>query len=113
MSHVLVLKGPVWVLMVPCGFAFKPTVHGYCGPRSGSVLCLEILTDPAQTVTTDYGRFAYGCSQARKASARARTVPTREPYGIRRVDVLILTILKNTDDLQNAHMHVTMHIEEG
>ena len=42
---------------------------------------------------TDYGRFAYGCSQARKASPRARTVPKR-----RVDDVRILTIAKNTDN---------------
>ena len=77
------------------------------------VRCLEILTDPARTVTTDYGRFAYGCSQARKASARARAVTTRAPYGTRRVDIRILTIPKNTDNPQNACMHVAMHIEEG
>ena len=29
----------------------------------------------------------------------------------RRVDVRILTIPKNTDNPQNAHMHVTMHIK--
>ena len=43
-------------------------------------------------VTTDYSRFAYGCSQARKASARARTVH------VCRVDVHILTIPKNKDN---------------
>ena len=53
---------------------------------------------PARAVTTDYGRFAYGCSLARKASARARMVPTRASYGTRRVNVRILTIPKNTDN---------------
>ena len=74
--------------------------------------CLEILTGPARAVTTDYGRFTYGCSQACKASARARTVPTRAPYETRRVDVRIPTIPKNTDNPKNARMHVTMHIEK-
>ena len=113
MSHVRALKGPVWVLTVPYGSAFKTTVHGSCGPCTGSVYCLEILTGPARIVTTDYGGFTYGCSHARKASARAGTVPSRAPYGTRRVDVRILTIPKNTDNPQNARMHVTMHIEEG
>ena len=62
-------------------------------------------TGPARAVTTDYGRFAYGCSQARKASARARTVPKRAPYGTCRVEVRVLTIPKNTDNPKNARMH--------
>ena len=63
---------------------------------------LEILTGPARAVTeqTDYGRFAYGCSQARKASL------CKGPYGAH-------TIPKNTDNPKNARMHVAMHIEEG
>ena len=58
------------LLTSPYGSAFKTTVHGSWTTYG----CLEILTGPARVVTTDYGRFAYGCSQARKASARARTV---------------------------------------
>ena len=97
----------------PYDSAYKTTVHGSCGPRTGSIQCLEILMGPARTVTTDYGRFAYGCSEARKAFARACKVPTRAPYGTPRVDVRILSTPKNTDNPQNARMHVTMHIEEG
>ena len=77
------------------------------------VWCLEILAGPARAVTTDYGRFANGCSQVSKAPTRAGTVPTRAPYGTRRVDVRVLTIPKNTDNPKNAHMHVAMHIEKG
>ena len=104
------LKGPVRVLMAPYGSALKTTVHGSSGLRTGSVWCLESLTGPARAVTIDYGRFAYGCSQPRKASARARMMPTRAPYGTRMIEV---TIQKNTDNPKNARMHVTMHIEEG
>ena len=64
MSHVRALKNPGWVLTVPYGSALKTTVHGSCGWRTGSVRCLEILTVPARAVTTHYGRFPYGCSQA-------------------------------------------------
>ena len=77
----------------------------------GYVRCLEILTGHARAVTTDYGRFSYGCSQARKANGP--TVPTRAPHGTRRVDVRVPMIPKNTDNQKNARMHVTMHIEEG
>ena len=93
------------------GSAYKTTIHGSCGPGMGSVQCLEIFTGPPRTVTTDYGWFAYRCSQAHKVSTRAFTVPTRAPYGTRRVDIWILMIPKNTVNPQNAHMHVTMHIE--
>ena len=62
---------------------------------------------------TDYCRFAYRCSQACKASARAHMMPTRAPYGTGRVEVRALTIQKNTDYPKNAHMHVNMHSEEG
>ena len=102
MSHVRALKGPVSVLTAPYGSALQTTVHGSCGLRSGFVQCLEILTGPARSVTTDYGRFAYGCSQTRKAPAIARTVPTRAPYGTRRIDLRVLTIPKNTDNPKNA-----------
>ena len=54
--------------------------------------CLEILTGPARVVTIDYCQFAYGCSQARKASATARTVH------VCRIDVRILTIPRSTDN---------------
>ena len=113
MSHVWAPKDPVWILTAPYGSAYKTTVHGSCGPRTGSVRCLEILTGPARTVTTDDGRFAYDCSQANKASARAPTVLTSAPYGTRRMDVQILMIPTNTDNPQNARIHVTLHIEEG
>ena len=97
----------------PCGFSRRRmalllkqqfmALVGYVG-------CLEILTGPARAVTTDYGRFAHGCSQARKA--HGPTVPARAPYGTRGVDVLqVLTIPKDTDNPKNAR--VTMHIEEG
>ena len=75
--------------------------------------CLEILTGPARAVTTDYGRFACGCSQARKASARARTVPTHAPYGTRRVDIQILMIPKNTDNPYNIRAHPKRVISYG
>ena len=92
MSHVRALKGPVWVFTPPYGSAFKKTtIHGSCGPCTGSVWCLEVLTGPAQAVMTDYGQFAYGGSQACKAFAKAHTVPTRAQYGTRSVDVWILT----------------------
>ena len=70
-----------------------------------------VLRNPYRPRTN--GRFAYGCSQARKASARVRMVPTRALYGTRRVDVRILMIPKNTDNQKNASMHMPMHIEEG
>ena len=54
MSHVRALKGHVWVLTAPYVSAYKTTVHGSCGPRTGSVRCLEILTGPARTVATEY-----------------------------------------------------------
>ena len=113
MSHVRALQGSVWVLTMPYGSALKTTVRGSCGLHTGSVGCLEILTGPARAVTTDYGRFAYGCLQSRKASARARTVPSRAPYGTHRVGVRVRTIPKNTNNPTNARKHVTMHIEEG
>ena len=62
-SPVRALKCPVWDLTKPYGSAFKTTVHDPCGPRTGSVRCLEILTGPARTVMTVYGRFAYECSK--------------------------------------------------
>ena len=77
LSHVRALESSGWVLTAPYGSALKTIVHCSCGLRTGSVRCLEILTGPTRAVTTDYGRFVCGCSQARKASARARTVPTR------------------------------------
>ena len=85
-SHVRALRSPAWVLTAPYGSAFQTTVsvHDSCGPLTGSERCLEIFTGPTRAVTIDYGRF----SQARKASARARTVPTRG------VDVRNLTIRK-------------------
>ena len=78
----------------PYGSALKTTIHGSCGLRTGSVRYLEILKGPARAVTTDYGRFACGCSQDHNG-----------PYN--------LMIPKNTNNPQNALMHVTMHIEEG
>ena len=85
------IKGPVpFVLKAPYGSALKTTIHGSCGLRTGSVWCLEILTGPAQADMTDYRRFAYGCSQAHTASARACRMPTRAPYVTHRVDVQVL-----------------------
>ena len=77
LSHVWAHKGPGWVLTVPYGSALKAIVYGSCGLRTSSVCCLEILRSPTQAVTIDYGWFAYRCSQARKSSTRARTVPSR------------------------------------
>ena len=71
------------------------------------------LVDHVRVLRNPYGSrtSSYGCSQAHKAYARA-------PYGTRRVEVRTLTIPKNTDNPQNARMHVAkkadfIHIENG
>ena len=50
-SHVRAPEGPVWVLTTPYGSAFKTTVRGSCGPRTGAKKSLRVPHEQLQLIT--------------------------------------------------------------